>query len=481
MAPVTTLVPPSDATRLAIHCGKRVLGCFVGGWIVGTVQRLGITAGTQVAKDFTIHQQYIFFVQSPKYKLLDHEGGVEARLRIYPYNRVDDWRIELAGLRGAHTDRVTSTRELAILFPEKSLVKSLPVPGPTADTLDAPPTKPTPKLHARKQPVAENDAVTQAQLTHLSAQAAQLVKAMQSAIKAKDAIPLSSPMHRQIDGIHLVHHTSWAWRKVSVNSRLREFQNVAGAAVLEWGIIEELLHPSLKLAFFSGKQRKAEFSFADQVPHAPLGDENFPRQIGDVLLILQNSLTLKADAIAIQNLVKAVERCPLAWDDPDNEGDAKYPPLESDVEKALGLLVKGLEANAFRRRGHTDGDQERSLHIVFRGTREMSIIPKGKNKAKWLPKRAHRPVEDLSEMGVDKGLADKEHFDEGHQRSQSGQGGDTDIGNAEDEQVHVTTYLASPTVASIPAQGSQMGIQGVQYQGRGGAESLEFSPAIRGN
>ncbi|KAI5999911.1 hypothetical protein EDD15DRAFT_2362418 [Pisolithus albus] len=333
-----------------------------------------------------------------------------------------DVEIQLGSI--SHTNRITSAKELAPLFPEKSLpVKSTPAPPSTGDASDAP-TNLTPKLRPRKQGAITqgNDMVIQAELIRLRTHAAQLVKAMQSAVKPKDPLPLSAHMYRKIDGIHLVHRTSWGWRSVSINSRLREFQNVAGAAVLEWGIIEEyrprllqegsgahyirsrlvqLLRPWLKSAFFSNKQKNAEFSFADQVSHTPTTEE-LSFQVAEVLPLLQSSLTLKSDATMIQNLVKAVERCPLAWEDPDNEGDTKSPPLHSDVDDALRQLVKALEGNAFKRRACGDITEEPSLPITFRGTGDMMIIPKGKHNAKLLPQQPHRQAQDLSETCMDK-------------------------------------------------------------------------------
>ncbi|KAI6035898.1 hypothetical protein PISMIDRAFT_15689 [Pisolithus microcarpus 441] len=347
------------------------------------------------------------------------------------YGACLDVEIQLGSV--SHTNRITSAKELAPLFPEKSLpVKSLPAPPSTGDASDAP-TNLTPKLRPRKQPVAitqGNDMATQAELIRLRTHAAQLVKAMQSAVKPKDPLPLSAHMYRKTDGIHLVHRTSWGWRSASINSRLREFQNVAGSAVLEWGIIEEyrpqllqegsgahyirsrliqLLRPWLKSAFFSNKQKNAEFSFADQVAHAPTSKEpSF--QVAEVLPLLQSSLTLKSDTVMIQNLVKAVERCPLAWEDPDNEGDTKSPPLHSDVDDALRQLVKALEGNVFKRRACSDIMEEPSLPVIFRGTGDMMIIPKGKHNTKLLPQQPRRQAQDLSETYTDKENAGATNF-----------------------------------------------------------------------
>jgi len=210
--------------------------------------------------------------------------------------------IELADV--SHTSRVSNTRELTFLFPERS--KQPPVPAPRGYPYEAAP-KLSPK-YSRKQlaNTQENDAI---QLTHLRSHATQLVKAMQRAVKAKDPVPLSSHANREIDGIHLVHRTSWGWQAVSSNSRLREFQTVAGAAVLEWGVIKEY-RPELftpgsgaevlrclllkKVNLFTKPSHmagmEAQFTFADQVIHKPLtGQESFP--IGDLFAKLEKKMS----------------------------------------------------------------------------------------------------------------------------------------------------------------------------------------------
>ncbi|KAI6025512.1 hypothetical protein EDC04DRAFT_237837 [Pisolithus marmoratus] len=409
------------------------------------------------------------------------------------YGACLDLEVQLGSI--SHTDRITSTKELAPLFAETSpATTSLPVPIPTTDT-PAAPTKSTPQLRHRKQPATssqENDMAIQAELARLRTHATQLVKAMQSSVKSKDPIPLSSSMHHQVDGVHLVLRTSWGWRSISANSRLREFQNVAGTAVLEWGIIEEyrpqllkedsgahylrsqlvwLFRPWLKPIYFASKWKKVEFSFADQLPHTPV-TEGRSFIISDVLPVWQRSLTLKADATVVQSLVKAVERCPLAWDDPDNEDNIKFPPLQPEVEKALKGLVEALESNAFR--WHTCGDvDERSLHVVFRGTGNMTRILKGENKAKVLPQRARRQVEDRSEM---------------HGRPQSDRGGAADTANPGSEHIkgaseHVDTdepHQVSTVTKDNPPENtrSKRKRQNIDDSLSGGGDNStgEFSP-----
>jgi len=261
----------------------------------------------------------------------------------------------------SHTERITSSKELAVLFPEKmSTARDSPAPIAT-DTSDAP-TKTVRKLRPRKQLTTdgENDATTQEELSRLRTHANQLVKAMQSAVKTRDPLPLTSSVHRGIDGVHLVHRTSWGWRSVSANSRHREFPNVAGSAVLEWGIIEEYrpqllapgsganylrglliqkLSPMLKSRYTMTKQKAEEFTFTDQVAYSPDQDgRSF--QINECLSLLRDSLSRRSDAAAIQSLVKTVERCPLAWRDPDGDAGVKSPPVDPAVQRILEQLVK---------------------------------------------------------------------------------------------------------------------------------------------
>lgn len=261
--------------------------------------------------------------------------------------------IELADV--SHTDRVSNTRELTFLFPEKS--KQPLMPASQEDPCEDPPKQPQ-KYSLPKQPAntPENNDV-QSELTRLRSHATQLVKAMQHAVKAKDPVPLSHANH-EIDGIHLVHRTSWGWRAASSNSRLREFQTVAGAAVLEWDIIEEyrpeVLKPGSgaqylrcillsKINLFSKPSsivsKRAQFTFADQVVHEPVtGHRSFP--IGNLLVKLREKNTLKSDATTIQNLVKMIERCPFTWRDPDNEDDVKSPPINQEIDQCLRTFVK---------------------------------------------------------------------------------------------------------------------------------------------
>ncbi|KAI6102269.1 hypothetical protein F5141DRAFT_1217879 [Pisolithus sp. B1] len=387
------------------------------------------------------------------------------------YGACLDLEIQLGNV--SHTNRITSAKELAPLFQERSSEeKSLPGPASTKDASDAP-VELTTKRRPRKQPTPSNNMAIQAELIRLRTHAAQLVKAMQGAVKPKDSLPLSGYMYRKIDGIHLVHRTSWSWRSISVNSRLREFQNVAGAAVLEWGIIEEyrpqllqeasgahyirseliqLLSPWITSAYFTNKPRNAEFSFADQVPHAPASKE-LSFQVTAALPRLQSSLTLKADTVMIQNLVKAVERCPLAWQDPKNERDIKSPPLHSNVDDALRRLVEALEDNASKTQPWSGVVKERSLPIVFRGTEKMTMIPKGKYNAKLLPRQPHREAEDLSETHTDKECAIVESDGcAANVASSSNEHSTVTATNAVESSVHPPATI--PTATSAQSEGA---------------------------
>jgi len=231
------------------------------------------------------------------------------------------------------------------------------MPTANGDSPEAPPKSP-PNLRRKQQGnTADNDA-KRTELTRLRSQANQLFKAMQNAVKARDPVPLSSHTYREIDGIHLVYRTSWGWRATPINSRHREFQNVAGAAVLEWSIIEEYrprllmpgsgaqylrclllekLHRIVKTSYVT--KSKVQFTFVDQVVHQPLtGEESFPIDV--MLSQLKEHLSAKSDTMTIQNIVKVFERCPLAWNDLENENDAKFPAVTTEIDRLLRLLAK---------------------------------------------------------------------------------------------------------------------------------------------
>lgn len=258
--------------------------------------------------------------------------------------------IELADV--VYTERVSNAKELAILFPDKS--RQIQTPAIEDGTPASLPKSPPRLRHKRDADIVESHT----ELTRLRSQATRLFKAMQGAVKTRDPVPLNSHMYHDIDGIHLVHRTSWGWRGAVASSRHREFHNVAGAAVLEWNTIEEYRPQLLKagsgslylryllleklqriLKRSSIFRNKDQFAFADQVVLESLsGEESFP--IDGMLAKLKARLSVKSDATIIQNIVKTIERCPLAWGDPENEDGAKMPTIDGCVDKYIRLLAK---------------------------------------------------------------------------------------------------------------------------------------------
>lgn len=74
------------------------------------------------------------------------------------------------------------------------------------------------------------------------------------------------------------------------------------------------------------------------------------------------------------------------------------------------FVTQALETKAYRRQSGGDGEDnhDTSLHVVFRGTEDTRVIPKGKrNQPKPLPKRALRTAEDLSEVEMDDECAER--------------------------------------------------------------------------
>ncbi|KIK77236.1 hypothetical protein PAXRUDRAFT_390245 [Paxillus rubicundulus Ve08.2h10] len=198
------------------------------------------------------------------------------------------------------------------------------------------------------------------ELERLRSQFSLLFKAMQLAAKAKAAVPLTSKSNSNIESLQLLLHTSWDWKSIVVNSRHREFQHIAGVTTLEFGIIEEyrmrlitstpgalylrsVLAGALKKehrpGIFGAPTRDAKFRFADRID-LPAHDTLPTFSIEELLPRLEATQEWRSDEMAVQNLVKVIERCPLSWRDPSNEDDSKSPPLDPQVEAVLVQLVK---------------------------------------------------------------------------------------------------------------------------------------------
>ncbi|KAG9309132.1 hypothetical protein JVU11DRAFT_10839 [Chiua virens] len=300
--------------------------------------------------------------------------------------------LEREMLRVSHTQRVNNSKELGILFPDE---KSKKDPNP--------PTPSNIKLRPGNSIVNQDDNAN-AKLQVFINFAEELVNAMRANVRARDPMPLQRPGNRDKHGIHLVLSTSWPWRSLIPNSRLREISSIAGAATLEQGIIDEYrpsllvedsgalrlrmilgerLKKYLKVAHFvrksASKQRKdSGFSFPDMLDTSATVPDTF--FVGDALVQLQAELSKQSDATLVQNLVKTIERCHLCWRDPSREGGSKSPPLDPKVHDAMEALVHAIEANVHKHynAGPDESSASPSFHTVFRGTGETTVLPRGK-------------------------------------------------------------------------------------------------------
>lgn len=129
----------------------------------------------------------------------------------------------------SHTQRVQSAKELALTLPS---VKHPELAQEEKDT--------TRKLRSKRAgQLSKQEVKTRAQVALLRAQCDALVKAMTAACKPKDPVPLKHKPNLTLQGTNLLLHSSWNWQTISTNSRTRDFQNIAGVAVLEFNIISE--------------------------------------------------------------------------------------------------------------------------------------------------------------------------------------------------------------------------------------------------
>jgi len=259
-----------------------------------------------------------------------------------------------------HTQRVQTAKEAALLLPLRSDkdkdAGKVQVANDTTKKL---------RTTQTKQP-SEQEIQAKTQLAALQAQCDALSKAMITACKPRDAVPLKHRSNLTTQGVHLLLHSSWNWQSIPSGSRSRDFHSIAGAAVLEFNIIAEYrdelvqstpaasyLH-SLFAAqfqeyvkkptvFFSRRNASAaappQFSFPDQISHpSNVTDETFA--ISDALSSWVSYRDKQGDQGIIQKVVSAVEKCTLAWQDPFNLAKSKSPELNKGVQRVLCTLVK---------------------------------------------------------------------------------------------------------------------------------------------
>ena len=250
----------------------------------------------------------------------------------------------------SHTERANNSKEHSVLYPKEK---------PTKDP-DLPPS--SMKLRSGKNVDAAKD--NKAKLQIFAKFTEELFNAMKADVRSKNPLPLQRPVNKNKHGICLVLSTSWPWRSLPSNSRLREIHSIAGAAALEQGIINEYrpsllvegsgalwlratlikkLNDHLKVSYFPSKnpakrRKDTTFTFPDMLDISTAPEEDqFP--IAGMLAQLQSELSQQSDALSVQNIVKVVERCPLSWKDPSNEDGSKSPPLDPEVHRALEVLV----------------------------------------------------------------------------------------------------------------------------------------------
>lgn len=219
----------------------------------------------------------------------------------------------------------------------------------------------TKKLQTRraKQPSLQ-EIQSKAQMTSLRTQCDVLFKAMVSACKSKDPVPLKNKVNLAIRGTNLLLHSSWNWQGVGSASQSREFHSIAGAMVLEFNIIAEYrdeliesecaasrlrslfsmqLKPHMKrkptmlqtlTRHTSEATMPAEFSFVDGIACSPI-DSSDSFAVSDTLPLWMSYRDRQGDRELIQKIVHTVEKSPPAWQDPSNLTESKSPELNKEV------------------------------------------------------------------------------------------------------------------------------------------------------
>jgi hypothetical protein len=257
----------------------------------------------------------------------------------------------------SHTQRVQTSKELTQILPSRSNKDK--DAGQAADETIK-------KLRVRtKQSHSQQDTQVSAQISKLQKECNGLAKAMYTACKPQNPIPLKSKVNLSIQGARLLLNSAWNWTGISSSCRSRDFHIIAGAAVLEFNITAEYrddllestpaavvlrsalaaelqLHMKKPPPFFA-KSKTATvpnpdnpFNFADELVPPPTA-ETFP--ITDTLPSWVSYQERGGDQLLIQKIVHAVEKCPLAWEDPQNT-ESKSPGLKHSVHSALKHLVR---------------------------------------------------------------------------------------------------------------------------------------------
>jgi hypothetical protein len=104
-------------------------------------------------------------------------------------------------------------------------------------------------------------------------------------------------------------------------------------------VLASALKKEHRPGIFGVPTRDAEFRFADRID-LPVHDTLPTFSIEELLPQLEATRERRSDEMAVQNLVKVIEQCPLSWRDPCNEDNSKSPPLDPQVQAALVQLVQ---------------------------------------------------------------------------------------------------------------------------------------------
>lgn len=274
----------------------------------------------------------------------------------------------MATYASLHTQRAGSTKEISSLLPahlatDDDKAKDGEGEGDPGVKLRASRSKSSKK--ASQDEVEKKE--RKAHKASLEAHCANLVKAMTAACKPRNPVPFKKKSNLVLQGGYLLLHSSWNWTGILSNSRSREFQHIAGAAVLEYNIIAEYrdaliesvpaaaflrsciakhLNPYLKINSLpmrgndvSRGDHAVEFTFADQIPTPAIKDpEEF--DVPECFTAWIGYQDMQEDQQAVQKMIHMVEKNPLAWKDPFNKDKAKSPAVNEAVQKALVLLVK---------------------------------------------------------------------------------------------------------------------------------------------
>ncbi|KAH7917106.1 hypothetical protein BV22DRAFT_1135696 [Leucogyrophana mollusca] len=206
-------------------------------------------------------------------------------------------------------------------------------------------------------------------------------------------------------GRPLVHFSSWRWQDTESKSAAAKVSQIAGAAILETGIIDEYRELLLKdseggaAAVRASIEAEVERFVRTPTQRRLSGTVKWiwPDAIEvtgaahvhtfDMRMLLaerENQMVIAQEARRIQTVVDALERLPLSWDDPNFRQRGKRAPIQAEVADALADLVHAIERNAFKNRtlanlkrwnaNHVE-DQEWDLRINLRGDASDTGVP----------------------------------------------------------------------------------------------------------